>query len=123
VAELQQQKLETERQTAEAERQRHEAAGNGPRRKRKSGATRCFAGNLPRHYSCSNKTCSFGNRQHKSLLLTLGQQLKDRGVLTAVDEQSGVLHLSGDLLFATGSVALSADAQRTVCVLADITVQ
>ena len=53
------------------------------------------------------------------LLTDLQQKLAQRGIAVEVDQRSGVLRLSGDLLFATDSAMLSGNAVRTVEILAD----
>jgi len=54
------------------------------------------------------------------LLTSLENELLARGVKVQVDQRSGILRLSGDLLFGTGSAVLSAEARRTVQALADV---
>ena len=54
------------------------------------------------------------------LLTNLEQELVSRGVKVQVDQRSGILRLSGDLLFGTGSAVLSAGARQTVQALAEI---
>ena len=54
------------------------------------------------------------------LLMSLEQELVSRGVKVQVDQRSGILRLSGDLLFGTGSAVLSAGARQTVQALAEI---
>jgi chemotaxis protein MotB len=120
AAELQQQKLETERQTAEAERQRQEADRQRREAETQKQRNEVLRGQLTEALRLLEQDLQLREQARQSLLLTLGQQLRDRGILVEVDERSGVLHLSGDLLFATGSAALSAEAQRTVLVLADV---
>jgi chemotaxis protein MotB len=120
VAELQMQKLETERQTAEAERQRQEADRQRLEAETEKQRNVLLRGQLTEALRLIEQDLQLREQARQSLLLTLGQQLHDRGVLVEVDEHSGVLHISGDLLFATGSAALSNEAQRTVRVLADI---
>lgn len=56
-------------------------------------------------------------RQH--LLSDLKNSLAQRGIKVEIDQRSGVLRLSGDLLFATGSATLSGEATRTVRALGD----
>jgi flagellar motor protein MotB len=120
AAELQQQKAETERQTAEAEKQRQEADRQRSEAETQKKQNEVLRGQLTEALRLLEQDLQLREQARQSLLLTLGQQLHDRGVLVEVDERSGVLHLSGDLLFATGSAALSADALRTVRVLADV---
>jgi flagellar motor protein MotB len=120
VAELEQQKLETARQTAEAERQRKEADRQRREAETQKHRNELLRGQLTEALRLLEQDLQLREQARQSLLLTLGQQLHDRGVVVGVDERSGVLHLSGDLLFATGSAALSVEAQRTVQVLADV---
>ncbi len=54
------------------------------------------------------------------LLMSLEQELVSRGVKVQVDQQSGILRLSGDLLFGTGTAVLSAGARQTVQALAEV---
>jgi chemotaxis protein MotB len=54
------------------------------------------------------------------LLASVERELVARGVKVHVDQRSGVLRLSGDLLFGTGSAVLSAEARRTVQALSDV---
>jgi flagellar motor protein MotB len=120
AAQLQQQKLETERQKAEAERQHQEADRQRHEVEAQKQRNELLRGQLNEALELLEQDLQLREQARQSLLLTLGQQLHDRGVLVEVDERSAVLHLSGDLLFATGSAALSAEAQRTVRVLADV---
>lgn len=120
AAELQQQKAETERQTAEAEKQRQEADRQRREAETQKQRNEVLRGQLTEALRLLEQDLQLREQARQSLLLSLGQQLKDRGVLVEVDERSGVLHLSGDLLFATGSASLSTDALRTVRVLADV---
>ena len=113
-------KPETERQTAEAERSVRKPTGNGVEAETQKQRNEVLRGQLTEALRLLEQDLQLREQARQSLLLTLGQQLHDRGVLVEVDERSGVLHLSGDLLFATGSAALSADALRTVRVLADV---
>jgi flagellar motor protein MotB len=120
AAELQQQKAETLRQTTEAERQRQEAGRQRTEAETEKQRNEVLRGQLTEALRLLGQDLQFREQARQSLLLTLGQQLKDRDVLVEVDERSGVLHLSGDLLFSTGSAALSPDALRTVRALADV---
>jgi chemotaxis protein MotB len=120
MAELQQQKLETQRQKAEAERQhveadrqRREAAAEQQRNQQLRGLLKDALDRLEQDIQQHEQA-------RQTLLASLDQQLRDRGVQVVVDQHSGVLRLSGDLLFDTGSAALNNDAQRTVHVLADV---
>lgn len=53
------------------------------------------------------------------LLVRIEQSLSERGVNVVVDKDSGVLRLSGDLLFPTGESTLQPGARRTVLLLAE----
>lgn len=57
------------------------------------------------------------------LLATLETTLAQRGVKVWVDAQAGILHLPGDLLFATNSASLSAKQRENVDILADALAQ
>lgn len=54
------------------------------------------------------------------LLATLQRALHEQHIEVAVDPASGVLHLSGDLLFQTGSASLGPQALLVVRTLADV---
>lgn len=103
---LQQQKLTTERQTTEAQTQRQR--------------NELLRGQLTEALRLLGQDLQSREQARQGLLQTLDQQLHDRGVPVEVDARTGVLHISGDLLFATGSAALSPEAQHTVHVLADV---
>jgi len=120
AAELQQQKLETERQTAEAQRQRLEADRQRREAEAQKQRNELLRGELDNALKLIEQDIQQREQARQNLLLSLGQQLHARGIQVEVDERSGVLHISGDLLFATGSAALSPDAQRTVGVLASV---
>jgi chemotaxis protein MotB len=112
--ELLQQKHETEqRQREEADRRRHEAEVEQQRNQQLRGLLKDALDRL-------EQDIQLHEQARQNLLANLDQQLRDRGVQVVVDQHSGVLRLSGDLLFATGSAALSSDAQRTVHVIADV---
>jgi chemotaxis protein MotB len=113
VAQLDQQKLETERQREEADRQRREAEVEQQRNHQLRGLLKDALDRL-------EQDIQEREQARQSLLASLDQQLRAQGVQVVVDQHSGVLRLSGDLLFATGSAALSTDAQHTVHVLADV---
>ena len=56
----------------------------------------------------------------RNLLLLLKRNLWEKGQIDlSVDERSGILHLSGDLLFRNNSAALGAEAQQTVQAVSD----
>jgi flagellar motor protein MotB len=120
AAELQQQKLETERQTAEARRQHQEADRQRREAEAQKQRNELLRGELDNALKLIEQDIQQREQARQNLLLSLGQQLHDRGIRVEVDERSGVLHISGDLLFATGSAALTPDAQRTVSVLASV---
>jgi len=54
------------------------------------------------------------------LLASLQRELHDRHIEVALDPTSGVLHLSGDLLFQTGSAVLGSQARSVVQILAEV---
>lgn len=54
------------------------------------------------------------------LLASVERELVSRGVKVHVDQRSGVLRLSGDLLFGTGSAVLSPEARRTVQAVSEV---
>lgn len=54
------------------------------------------------------------------LLTSLQRALHDRHIEVTLDPTSGVLHLSGDLLFQTGSAALGPQAHLVVQTLSDV---
>jgi chemotaxis protein MotB len=54
------------------------------------------------------------------LLASLQQALREQHIEVAVDPTSGILHLSGDLLFQTGSASLGQQARMVVQTLADV---
>ncbi|WP_158044849.1 OmpA/MotB family protein [Skermanella pratensis] len=53
------------------------------------------------------------------MLRSLEQALKDQGVRVTLDPSSGILRLSGDLLFETGQAVYRQEATQTVKILAD----
>lgn len=55
-----------------------------------------------------------------AMLQTLERTLMERGVRVSVDTRSGVLRLSGDLLFETGRFELRSEAVQTVRTLAEV---
>jgi len=120
VAELQQQKLETARQAAEAEHQRQEASRQHHEAEVQKQHNELLRGELTEALGLIEQDLQSREQARQNLMRNLGQQLHDRGILVEVDERTGVLHLSGDLLFATGSAMLSTEAQRTVRVLAEV---
>ncbi len=120
MAELQQQKLETERQQAEAERQHVEADRQRREAEAEQQRNQQLRGLLKDALDRLEQDIQQHEQARQTLLASLYQQLRDRGVQVVVDQHSGVRRLSGDLLFDTGSAALNSDAQRTVRVLADV---
>lgn len=54
------------------------------------------------------------------LLTSLEQSLRDRNIRVTLDSRSGILRLSGDLLFETGQFVLKPEARQTVSVLAEV---
>lgn len=62
------------------------------------------------------------NRQllRHEMLRTLEDSLRERGVRVRIDTRTGVLRLSGDLLFETGKAAYREEARRTVELLAEV---
>jgi flagellar motor protein MotB len=54
------------------------------------------------------------------LLSSIETALKERGVRVEIDARSGILRLSGDLLFETGKSNLNDEARRTVQILAEV---
>jgi flagellar motor protein MotB len=120
---LEQQKLETERQRAEAERQRQEANRLRHEAEVEQQKNLMLRGVLHQALDRLEQDIQQREQARQSLLTTLDRQLRERGVQVVIDQRSGVLRLSGDLLFATGSAALSPDAQRTVRVLAEVLAQ
>jgi flagellar motor protein MotB len=63
-----------------------------------------------------------GDREkaRRELLSSVEAALKQRGVQVFLDQRSGILRLSGDLLFETGKSELSPDAGRTVQIVAQV---
>jgi len=120
MTQLEQQKLETERQKAEAGRQREEADRQRREAQVEQQRNQQLRGLLKDALDRLEQDIEQHEQARQSLLASLDQQLRAQGVQVVVDQRSGVLRLSGDLLFATGSAALSTDAQRTVHVLADV---
>ncbi len=112
-AETDHQRMEAERQRAEADRQRHEAELQQQRNQQLRALLRDALDRL-------EQDVQEREQARQGLLAGLDRELHARGVQVVVDQHSGVLRLSGDLLFATGSAALSSDAQRTIGILADV---
>jgi flagellar motor protein MotB len=56
----------------------------------------------------------------RTMLQDIEQRLMDRGVRVRIDERSGVLRLSGDLLFETGAETYRPAAAQTIRVLAEV---
>jgi len=54
------------------------------------------------------------------MLLSLEQALREQGVRVTLDSASGVLRLSGDLLFETGQAVYRQEARQTVLILANV---
>ncbi|HJS85421.1 MAG TPA: hypothetical protein VJ779_08170 [Acetobacteraceae bacterium] len=113
LAELDHQKEETARQKAEAERQRAQAEAE-------QALNRQLRGLLRDAFDQLERDIQMREQARASLLSTLDEQLRQHGVRVTVDQRSGVLRLSGDLLFASGSAVLGTDALRTVRLLADV---
>lgn len=120
AAELKQQKLETERQKIEAERERQEADRQRQQAEIAEHRNTQLRGLLKNALDRLEQDIQLHEQARQSLLASLDQQLRAQGVQVVIDQHSGVLRLSGDLLFATGSAALSSGAQHTVQVLADV---
>ncbi|MBX5470991.1 MAG: hypothetical protein IRZ23_00835 [Acetobacteraceae bacterium] len=112
-AEAERQKAEAERQKAEAERQRREAQVEQEKNRQLRVLLRDALDRL--EYDIQQR-----EQARQNLLAKLAEQLRARGVQVVIDQHSGVLRLSGDLLFATGSAALSPEAVKTVGILADV---
>lgn len=55
-----------------------------------------------------------------AMLETLEESLRERGVRVSIDRRSGILRLSGDLLFQTGQEAYRPEAAATVRMLAEV---
>jgi flagellar motor protein MotB len=112
LAALDQQRKETEVQRQEATRQRNAAELKERQNTELRGLLREALARLERDLREREQA-------RQSLLVELEQQLHSRGIQVVVDQRSGVLRLAGDLLFSSGSAALSGDALRTVRALAD----
>ncbi len=95
--------MEAERQRGEADRQRHEAETQQERNQQLRALLRDALDRL-------EQDVQEREQARQGLLASLDRELRARGVQVVVDQHSGVLRLSGDLLFATGSAALSSDA-------------
>src|SRR5579875_3755413 len=104
--ETERQKAEAERQKAEAERQRREAHVEQEKNRQLRVLLRDALDRL--EYDIQQR-----EQARQNLLAKLAEQLRARGVQVVIDQHSGVLRLSGDLLFATGSAALSPEAVKT----------
>lgn len=96
---------EAQRQSAEAARQR---AQNEELRQLLTEAVAQLERDLENRQNLRNR-----------LLLSLEQSLQDKGVRVSLDPSSGILRLSGDLLFETGRADYRAEAQQTIVTLAD----
>lgn len=59
-------------------------------------------------------------RRRLAMLHSLAESLDRRGVQVAIDLRSGILRLSGDLLFETGQASYRPEARETVQVLAEV---
>jgi chemotaxis protein MotB len=112
LAALDQQRKETEIQREEATRQRYAAELKEQQNTELRGLLREALARLERELREREQA-------RQSLLAQLDQQLRAHGIQVVVDQRSGVLRLAGDLLFSSGSAALSGDALRTVRALAD----
>ena len=117
---LVEQKRETERQKTLAEQRRQDAEQQRREAEAQKRVNETLRGELDNALRLIEQDIQQREQARQNLLLSLGQQLHARGIQVEVDERSGVLHISGDLLFGTGSAALSPDAQRTVGVLASV---
>jgi flagellar motor protein MotB len=56
----------------------------------------------------------------RNLIETLTKNLSDRNIAVIADPNAGLLHVSGDLLFDSGSFVLKEEARQTVKVLAEV---
>ncbi len=101
-----QEKAEAERQRAEADREKH-----------RNDQLRSL---LSKAVDQLQHEIDLREAARRTLLSSLQEQLSARGIQVGIDQQSGVLRLAGDLLFATSSAALSDDALRTVHAVADV---
>lgn len=54
------------------------------------------------------------------MLLSLERAMREQGVRVTLEPESGILRLSGDLLFETGQAVYRQEASRTVLVLAEV---
>ncbi|HZS85284.1 MAG TPA: hypothetical protein VFA50_20590 [Stellaceae bacterium] len=108
---------EAERQAKEAKAEAERQAAEAARQKQQNDTLR---GLLTAALDQLERDIRERAAAREQLLMTLETALKERGVKVEVDTHSGVLRLSGDLLFETGKSSLNIDARRTVQLLADV---
>lgn len=100
-------------QMAKAAAEKAEAEARGE--KEKNAALRSL---LDQAYAQLVREVESRQRLRAAMLDSLEKALSDRGVRVTIDRQSGVLRLSGDLLFETGQADFRERARDTVRVLA-----
>ena len=91
MVELQQQKIETARQTAEAERQHKEADRQRREAELEQQRNQQLRGLLKDALDRLEQDIQLHEQARQTLLVSLDQQLRDRGVQVVVDQHSGVL--------------------------------
>lgn len=109
--------------TAEAERERQEAQRQAEAAARKEAENTHLRDLLRRAATQLTRDIEDRAEARRRLLATVEQALQQRGVRVYLDQRSGILRLSGDLLFQTGSATLGNDARHTVQILADVLAQ
>ncbi len=111
---------EVELQRQEARRQEENARREAENARLKDTENRSLRTLLEEAVAQLERDLESRQRLRATMLQSLQDSLRERGVRVTVDTQSGVLRLSGDLLFETGQAAFRDQARDTVRVLAEV---
>lgn len=111
---------EVELQRQEAKRQEENALREAENARLKETENRSLRTLLEEAVAQLERDLESRQRLRVTMLQSLQDNLRERGVRVTVDTQSGVLRLSGDLLFETGQAAFRDQARDTVRVLAEV---
>ncbi len=104
---------------AEAEHNRHEAERQQAEAQRQKAANTRLRDLLGTAVQQLERELEERAAARNEMLGALERTLSNKGVRVSIDEQSGIMRLKGDLLFASNSAKLEPGAQQTVRVLSD----
>jgi flagellar motor protein MotB len=120
LRDLEQQRQRTAEQQALARAAQAEAERQEANARRESVENDALRDLLRRAMAQITQDIEDREKARSRLLLSLQHALHERHIEVALDPTSGTLHLSGDLLFQTGSAALGPQAHQVVQTMSDV---